>query len=224
MWRKRAFSLTPRFAQRKDYDSFSFEKRAKTAEEIINPLAEDYEEWQGIQIVELTQSSSNSNSSTTNANRPVRSTQGGSHRSVATVDESDEFHGRTPLHNCAREGDLTQAKFLITAGADIDARDKILQTPLHRACHWGHFDIVTLLISENADIYVFDSMGQLPEDIAFHQGHVEIYRYLLFCNFLLFLFFILLFFSVLFCLIISLNINQKKKKSKISTITRTTTN
>jgi len=54
------------------------------------------------------------------------------HANKAFVNTTDE-HGRTPLHIAVGAGNLELVRFLITLGANVEAKDMIGDTPLHRA-------------------------------------------------------------------------------------------
>ncbi len=74
--------------------------------------------------------------------------------SVANINDLDA-HGSTKLHHAALEGDLTEIKRLLAAGADISCRTTgrvAGQTALHIASLSGHIDVVRFLLNNGADI------------------------------------------------------------------------
>lgn len=54
------------------------------------------------------------------------------------------------------------AKVLLSAGADINARDKFGMTPLHAMCMTNSLKLIKLLIREGADLGAEDQFGRTP--------------------------------------------------------------
>jgi len=64
-------------------------------------------------------------------------------------------------------GDLQSAKLALNKGADINARDEVINgTPLHLAIIEAHVNIISFLLSYSADVNVKDCFGRTPLDIA----------------------------------------------------------
>lgn len=61
------------------------------------------------------------------------------------------------LPAACRDGDLELARLLLSAGADVNARDKSGETPRHRAAEEGRTDVVRLLPEAGADSEVADA-------------------------------------------------------------------
>lgn len=99
------------------------------------------------------------------------------------------------LPAACRDGDLELARLLLSAGADVNARDKSGETPLHRAAEEGRTDVVRLLPEAGADSEVADAGAVLlrmwRRSMAFRQlspccmrtatRHLEDSPLLLFC-------------------------------------------
>ena len=67
--------------------------------------------------------------------------------------------GRNPLHSAAMEGHKEIAELLITKGADVNAKDRLMDyTPLHLAALAldGRKEVVELLIAKGADVNAKD--------------------------------------------------------------------
>ncbi len=89
--------------------------------------------------------------------------------------------GWTPLHNAAM-GDQTEAvKWLIKAGAKINAKDGPggSYTPLHGAVVYGHTEAVKLLIKAGAEVNVKMELGYTPLHWAAGDGNTEAVKLLL---------------------------------------------
>ena len=66
-------------------------------------------------------------------------------RGKSTSDIQDN-EGRTPLHLAASSGDAEMVRVLISAGADVYAKDADGSTPLHLAVVGGHSETVQILL------------------------------------------------------------------------------
>jgi len=74
--------------------------------------------------------------------------------------------GFTPLHFAAREGCIECAKYLIKAGADLNALDPDQTTPLVLSLLNMHYNFAAYLISAGADVNRWDFFGQTPLYVA----------------------------------------------------------
>ena len=79
--------------------------------------------------------------------------QGGAH-----LVEAHDSNGRTPLHWAARKGHRQVAAFLISKGANVNARDEDEASPLH-GCHR---DVIPVLIAKGADLEAKEAHGFTP--------------------------------------------------------------
>ena len=82
----------------------------------------------------------------------------------------------SPLHRAARDGDLSKAKELIAAGADLSARDEHLQsTPLAWAAKFGQLKMVKFLLDAGAPAsHPDDPSWATPLAWATKRGHKSI--------------------------------------------------
>jgi ankyrin repeat protein len=85
----------------------------------------------------------------------------------ATVN-SYAYDGWTPLHLAAFFGHLDAARFLLDAGADVNAvsQNSLTNTSLHAATAGRHSDLALLLLSAGAAGDVVDAGGYTPLQIA----------------------------------------------------------
>lgn len=77
------------------------------------------------------------------------------------------------LHQAARDGDITNAKLLISNGANVNQMVDGF-TPLHTSAELGHKDIVELLISSGANVNTKANAGWTPLHLAATAGRQEI--------------------------------------------------
>ncbi|UCC99593.1 MAG: ankyrin repeat domain-containing protein, partial [Phycisphaerales bacterium] len=68
----------------------------------------------------------------------------------------------TPLHQAAADGNLKEARSLISRGARVNAKDNEARTPLFCAAEYGHTLLCDLLIVKGADVNVKDEAGDTP--------------------------------------------------------------
>lgn len=74
--------------------------------------------------------------------------------------------GSTPLHLAATNSDVTAAKALLAAGADVNARDMDNNTPLHMAAYTNQVEVAKVLLEAGADVNVVSSGGRTPMAMA----------------------------------------------------------
>jgi cytohesin len=77
------------------------------------------------------------------------------------------YGGRTPLHHAAGYGHKEIAELLIAKGADVNARNELMDaTPLFMRLPFGaaagHKEIIELLIAKGADVNARDKYGFTP--------------------------------------------------------------
>jgi ankyrin repeat protein len=79
--------------------------------------------------------------------------------------ESRDTDGSTALHCACWKGHLEDVRFLVQAGADLQAHNTNNHwgtTPLRAAVHANRAAIATLLIEAGADVNARDMNGQTP--------------------------------------------------------------
>lgn len=92
-------------------------------------------------------------------------------------------HGSTPLISVARWNPFhgfyyDMMKYLVSVGADVNAKDNGGGTVLHLMAMRGSLDIVKYFVSEGVDVNTKNKGGKTAEDIARVDGRTEIADYL----------------------------------------------
>ncbi len=90
------------------------------------------------------------------------------------VDSIEDSYSKTALHRAAMSGHRDVVEFLLTKGADIDAKDYSVASPLHRAAEKGHKEVAELLIAKGADVNAKNNDGQTPLHYAAASGRKDI--------------------------------------------------
>jgi ankyrin repeat protein len=76
----------------------------------------------------------------------------------------------TPLHTAARRDNVVVASVLLSAGADIEARDIKGETPLRRALNCRQPGMIGLLLAQGANPDSPDKRGVTPRQVAKRRG------------------------------------------------------
>jgi ankyrin repeat protein len=97
--------------------------------------------------------------------------------SLASNKEAE--HGFTPLDVAVINGCRDIAEFLLTHGADANAKDNMGETALHAAAAMGQKGIVELLLAYQAEVNAKDNNGDTPLHLAAALGKKDIAELLL---------------------------------------------
>jgi ankyrin repeat protein len=89
-----------------------------------------------------------------------------------------DFTGAPPIHFAAYYGHTKAVLFLLTKGANIDAKDAAGMTALHAAAWTGNEELFQNLLRKRADTSICDYDGWSVTIYAVSQGHVGILRLL----------------------------------------------
>lgn len=82
--------------------------------------------------------------------------------------------GLTPLHLAVQNGKLEIVEFLISQGADINAKDSEGNTPLITALAFRKTDTAKFLISKGADVRIRNAQDEPPVILALMHGQSEL--------------------------------------------------
>ena len=82
------------------------------------------------------------------------------------------------IYDAATEGNIEVVKQHLTAGTDVNVKDRFGETPLHVAALGGHKEVVQLLITNGADVNV-STLRFTPLHLAIGRGHKEIVELLI---------------------------------------------
>lgn len=86
--------------------------------------------------------------------------------------------GETALHIVVARRDLTWMQFLISNGANVNARDNRGVTPLVQACELGFIEGVDQLIKSGARVEDANNTGETPLISAVHRRDITLVRLL----------------------------------------------
>ena len=86
--------------------------------------------------------------------------------------------GKHLIHEAANIGNVELVKQLLSAGVDIDLKNKAGGTPLHAASVNGRIEVVKLLISKRANVNAQNRRGVTPLSFAIGRKHPEIAKLL----------------------------------------------
>ena len=86
--------------------------------------------------------------------------------------ENSDFD--TPLHLSCESLNVQIVCFLISKGANINAKNKKLLTPLHIVTQHGHVDIAKMLLQERAHVNCRDNRGYTPLHYAAKVNSTEL--------------------------------------------------
>jgi ankyrin repeat protein len=99
--------------------------------------------------------------------------------STNIINTHDTSTGKTALHIATERRDLTWMDFLISKGADVNARDIHGETALVAATNLGFTEGVTLLVAHGAKVDEPSSTGETPLIGAVHRHDLGLMRVLL---------------------------------------------
>lgn len=85
----------------------------------------------------------------------------------------------TPMHKAASSGSTEAMRYLLDAGADINAADPWIGTPLHHAVFSGSADAVRFLLERGADPHSFCKWVGTPLSIAAARKQLALVKILL---------------------------------------------
>ncbi|XP_064457287.1 ankyrin repeat domain-containing protein 17-like isoform X2 [Ornithodoros turicata] len=90
-----------------------------------------------------------------------------------------ELGASTPLMEAAQEGHVELLRYLVNAGACVNAKTATGDTALTYACENGHTDVADLLLQANADLEHESEGGRTPLMKAARAGHLCTVQFLL---------------------------------------------
>jgi len=97
----------------------------------------------------------------------------------AKLIDADDKNNKEPLHWAAEKGHLQVVEFLISQGADVNAKNVADETPLHYSAGYGYKDIVKLLVSKGAAVNEKTKQGHTPLSYATMRNQVDIMKFLI---------------------------------------------
>lgn len=95
-------------------------------------------------------------------------------RAETDINSKEDLSGSTPLMVATTFGRVEVARFLISEGADLDARNNSGGTALHVACFFCQPEIVELLLNAGADPNQFNNWQLTPLEVATSEFDAEL--------------------------------------------------
>lgn len=68
----------------------------------------------------------------------------------------------TPLHVTTLNGYVNEAKYLLSKGADVAAKNYYERTPLHWVSYKDHFELANYLLEKGAEVHARDDNRRTP--------------------------------------------------------------
>jgi hypothetical protein len=99
--------------------------------------------------------------------------------SFATNTTSAQQLPKKTLNQAVVDGDIDQVKSEISAGADVNSKNRMSWTLLHIAIQNRQTEIITLLIDKGADINAKDNRGRTPLHFAVETGQKAVIEQLI---------------------------------------------
>eukprot|EP00095_Tigriopus_kingsejongensis_P010708 maker-scaffold179_size282488-snap-gene-1.25 protein:Tk10708 transcript:maker-scaffold179_size282488-snap-gene-1.25-mRNA-1 annotation:"ankyrin repeat and kh domain-containing protein 1" len=90
-----------------------------------------------------------------------------------------ELGASTPLMEASQEGHLDLVRYLLEAGANVNAVTTTSDTALTYACENGHTDVADLLLNANAELEHESEGGRTPLMKAARSGHLSTVKFLI---------------------------------------------
>ncbi|KAJ3336347.1 hypothetical protein HDU83_009478, partial [Entophlyctis luteolus] len=100
-----------------------------------------------------------------------------SNKKAKTAIDTQDAMKQTPLHIASKHAQLSNVKWLVEQGANVNAEDKDKATPLHFASLNGHLEIVKWLMEHGANVNAETSKKWTPLHIA--SQHLEVVKSLM---------------------------------------------
>ncbi|XP_063606003.1 serine/threonine-protein phosphatase 6 regulatory ankyrin repeat subunit A-like [Penaeus indicus] len=88
------------------------------------------------------------------------------------VNQELEVCRASPLHYAARKNNASAARYLVSHGASVEAKDRFGNTPAHYACMYGHKDLGDFLRTYKVNIYGLTAMDILDG----YRKYLELYE------------------------------------------------
>jgi hypothetical protein len=83
------------------------------------------------------------------------------------------------LHQAIIDGDTDEVKSQISAGEDVNKKNRMNWTPLHTAIRHQQKEIIQLLLEKGADVNARDNLGKTPLHLAVEAGQKELVEQLI---------------------------------------------
>lgn len=94
------------------------------------------------------------------------------------MDDKEPLSLLTPLHLACIYGHFDIVEYLLSKGADLEAKSKTFDTPLHQAAFHGHLEVVRHLVGRGANLKYQNNLNKTPAETAEGAQRAEVMDYL----------------------------------------------
>jgi len=110
----------------------------------------------------------------------LKANEKGYYGNVKLVDEKGDtlLHRATAEKGVIAKNCFVVVKYLVSSGANVNARNKNGSTPLHNAANKGNAGVIKFLVDQKANVNAKDTKGVTPLHLAAGEGNLALVKFL----------------------------------------------